>query len=213
MKKRLKILFYILAFSFIEKPVIATSGLWSTNDVRLPIVKNNISYRVLNRTYLNDKSLGIDSMLLRTGPIFNLTDNFSLGLNATLVGFNKGENKFMQEIRYEIEPSFDFSFDKMKLNDRNRFELRFLHDISFRYRNSLSISYKIDFPINPYISDEIFISSNELPSNRFILGLLYPVNKQLKVSLAYMHMSSMQKDQTWNNSPTLLVSLLSDFSK
>ena len=213
MKKKFKKLALVLTFNLISMPVFAASGIWNTNEIKLPIIKDKLSYRVFNRSYFTDKSLGIDSMILRTGPIINFTDNFSLALHTSFAGFNREGNKFVQEVRYEIEPNFDFIFDRFKISDRNRFEVRVFDKVSFRYRNNLSISYKLDFPITPYISDEIFISPTEKPSNRFTLGVSYPVTKEVKFNIGYMHMSSMQNDNTWNNSPTLVLSFLSDLTK
>ena len=136
-------------------------GIWDTTEIKFPVLKNNddsvISYRVFHRSFFTLDKSGIDSMVLRTGPILKVNDNLSIALHGALIGSNKTGNVFFQEKRVELEPNLDFSTGDFKFGDRNRFELRITDKYDFRYRNMLTIAYNNNLPVTPYVSDEIFL--------------------------------------------------------
>lgn len=198
-------------------PVSANVGLWDTTEVKAPLLKNErdtlISYRIFYRTLFTVDKNGLDSSVLRTGPIFRFSDNISLALHCSVIGSNKTEHLFAQENRLEIEPNFEFNLGSFKLSDRNRFEFRFTDKYAFRYRNMVSVFYNSELPITPYISDEIFLSPSENFSNRITLGFGIPITKQLKVNLGIMTISQLSNKNDLQHLPLLSINILSDLTK
>lgn len=215
--KKTFILGSLLIASFLPLSAQANMGIWDTTEIKFPILKNNddsiISYRVFHRSFFTLDKNGIDSMVLRTGPILKVSDNLSIALHGALIGSNKTGNVFFQEKRVELEPNLDFSAGDFKFGDRNRFELRITDKYDFRYRNMLTIAYNNKFPVTPYISDEVFLSFSETISNRLTLGAGMSLSKNLKLNLGIMNITQMNTKKEWDNTPTLVINLLSDLTK
>jgi hypothetical protein len=207
----------VLGIFTLTLPVSANVGVWDTTEVKVPLVKvekeNLISYRIFYRTLFTVDKNGLDSTVLRTGPIFRFSDNISLALHGSVIGVNKTNNVFAQENRLEIEPNFEFNMGNFKVSDRNRFEFRFTDKYAFRYRNMVSIFYNSELPIAPYISDEIFLSPSENFSNRITVGFGIPITKQLKVNLGFMNISQLNNKNDFQNLPLLSINILSDLTK
>ena len=93
---------------------------------------------------------------------------------------------------------------KFKFDDRNRIEyrhFRFAPDQA-RYRNRFTLKYPFDFRsirIAPYISDEIFVSSNGtgFNQNRFQSGIELELTKYVKFDISYMLQSLRSKGDKW----------------
>ena len=93
---------------------------------------------------------------------------------------------------------------KFKFEDRNRIEyrhFRFAPD-QVRYRNRFMLKYPFDFKtitVAPFVSDEIFISSNSTGynQNRFETGLEFGLTKYVKCSAEYMQQQVRGKNDKW----------------
>lgn len=216
-KKKTTLITSLIISSFFSMSAQANMGVWDTTEIRFPIIKNKeedfISYRVFHRSFLTLDKSGIDSMVLRTGPILKVNDNLSIALHGALIGSNKVGNTFFQEKRVELEPNLDFTIGDLKVGDRNRFELRITEKYDFRYRNMLTIAYNNKLQVIPYISDEIFLSFSDNFSNRFTIGASINLSKNLKLNLGCMNISQINTKKEWDNTPTLIINLLSDLTK
>jgi hypothetical protein len=105
----------------------------------------------------------------------------------------RAKRKWMEsdEPYVNITPKFDIW--KFRFEDRNRIEyrhFRFAND-QVRYRNRFMLKYPFDFhkiTITPFVSDEIFVSSNGsgFNQNRFEPGLEFGLTKYAKATVSYM---------------------------
>jgi hypothetical protein len=93
---------------------------------------------------------------------------------------------------------------KFKVDDRNRLEYRHFRfaDDQVRYRNRITVKYPIDFKkivIAPYVSNEIFVSSNATGynQNRVESGLEFGLTKYVKTSVSYMQQQIRIKNDKW----------------
>lgn len=124
------------------------------------------------------------------------------------------KHKWMEsdEPYVNIIPKFDIW--KFKVEDRNRIEykhVRFAPDQA-RYRNRLTIKYPFEFKgitVAPYVSDEIFISSNStgLHQNRFQPGVEFGLTKYVKADIAYMMQSLKGLNDKWYEANVLWMKL------
>jgi hypothetical protein len=101
-----------------------------------------------------------------------------------------------------------------KLDDRNRIEYRHFRfaDDQIRYRNRFTVKYPIAFhsiKIAPYISNEIFVSSNGTGynQNRFQSGLEFELTKYVKADLSYMMQQVRIKNDKWKEANVLWAKL------
>ena len=107
--------------------------------------------------------------------------------------YEKIKYKWMEEDEPYTNITAKLDMWKFKFEDRNRIEyrhFRFAPDQA-RYRNRLVIKYPIDFKkivIAPYVSDEIFVSSNStgFNQNRLESGIEFGLAKYIKISVSYM---------------------------
>lgn len=119
--------------------------------------------------------------------------------------YEKYKRKWREENMPNVNATIKLDIGKFKLEDRNRIEYRHFRfkDDSIRYRNKVALKYPIDFKtikLAPYISNEIFISSNSTGFNedRFTSGLEMEVSKYAKFEVYYMWKSSRIVGDKWN---------------
>jgi hypothetical protein len=109
------------------------------------------------------------------------------------------KGKFKPENEPYLTATLVWDLEGFKFEDRNRMEYRNFDykDDSWRYRNKATLKLpwkftKID--IQPYLSDEIFISFGSVPSelnqNRFSSGFSMNLAKNLKAEIYYMLQSA-----------------------
>ena len=102
-----------------------------------------------------------------------------------------------------ITPRFDIW--KFKFEDRNRIEyrhFRYSFPDQVRYRNRFMLKYPFDFKkivVAPYISNEIFISSNGsgFNQNRLQPGIEFGLTKYVKIDISYMQQQVRGLDDKW----------------
>lgn len=111
-----------------------------------------------------------------------------------------------------ITPKIDIW--NFKFDNRNRLEYRHFRWASdhVRYRNRSTLKYPIPFhtiKIAPYVSDEIFISSNGtgFNQNRFWSGLEFELTKYVRSEVAYMLWTAKSQGNKWYTANVLWLKL------
>jgi Protein of unknown function (DUF2490). len=128
---------------------------------------------------------------------------FELNLGYRFV-LDKYKHKWLQSDEPYTNLTWKQDIWKFKFEDRNRIEyrhFRFAPDQA-RYRNRFTLKYPIDFKtlkISPYVSNEIFVSSNGrgFNQNRFQPGIEIELNKYVKFDIAYMQQQVRGRDNKW----------------
>ena len=137
------------------------------------------------------------------GVVYGFDKRLDLGFNYRQV-FDKIKKKWMEENRPHINATLKLDLWKFKFEDRNRIEFRhFRYRNDFiRYRNKAMLKYPFEFKtikIAPYLSDEIFISSNGtgFNENRFYAGTEFTLTKYVKADIFYLLKESRVKGSKW----------------
>jgi hypothetical protein len=138
------------------------------------------------------------------GFLYAFNKNFDLSLNYRHI-YERKKGKF----RIENEPCINAILRRdlwgFSFSDRNRFEYRHFDyaSDSFRYRNMFTVKPPWKFTkmnIQPYLSDEIFISSSgaAFNNNRFYSGLGFILAKNIKGEVYYLlqHTRMVNKNST-----------------
>lgn len=119
--------------------------------------------------------------------------------------FERYKKKWREEDMPNANATIKLDLWKFKFEDRNRLEFkhyRFREDF-LRYRNKFLLKFPVDFArikILPYLSDEIFVSSNATGynENRFSSGLEFELTKYVKTDFYYMLKNNRIKDDKWS---------------
>ena len=120
------------------------------------------------------------------------------------LALEKVKSKWMEEDEPYTNITAKLDVWKFKFEDRNRIEyrhFRFAPDQA-RYRNRFLLKYPFEFKtitIAPYVSDEIFISSNAtgFNQNRLESGLEFGLTNYAKASISYMQQQVRGKNDKW----------------
>ena len=138
------------------------------------------------------------------GFAFAFDKMLELALGYRLV-YEKPKAKWMEEDSYYTNITPKFEIWNFKIEDRNRIVYRqFRSPVpnQLRYRNRILVKYPIDFKkivIAPYVSNEIFISSNGTGFNqdRLESGIEFGLTKYVKIDISYMMQSGKLYDHKW----------------
>ncbi len=143
------------------------------------------------------------------GFVYGFDKMLDIGLGYRLV-YEKVKRKWMEEDMPIANATFKFDLWKFKLDDRNRLEYRHFRykDDSIRYRNKATLKLPVDFKgitCSPYISDEIFVSSNGTGynENRFFSGMEFILTKYVKTDIYYLLKSNRIKGSKWTDANVL----------
>ena len=143
------------------------------------------------------------------GVVYGFDKRLDIGLNYRQV-YEKYKQKWREENRPHVNATVKLDLWKFKFEDRNRLEYRHFRyrDDFVRYRNRLMLKYPFDFKkikIAPYVSDEIFISSNAtgFNENRFYSGLEFGLTKYLKFDIYYLLKNNRIKSDKWSRANVL----------
>jgi hypothetical protein len=124
------------------------------------------------------------------------------------------KGKFKLENEPYLTATLFWSLKEIKFEDRSRLEYRYFdyQSDSCRYRNKFNVKSPWKFTkieIQPYISDEIFISfdgATELSQNRLSPGLAMNLTKNLKAETYYM-LQSAKSSGRWSDINVLGIKL------
>ncbi len=143
------------------------------------------------------------------GFLFGFSKILDLGLLYRLV-LERVKHKWMEEDEPSVNATLRFDLWKFKFENRNRLEYRHFRykDDSMRYRDKFTIKYPVKFKsitISPYVSDEIFISSNGtgFNENRFCPGIEFELTKYAKADIYYMLKSNRIAGDKWTDANVL----------
>lgn len=138
------------------------------------------------------------------GVVYGFDKRLDIGLNYRQV-YEKSKNKWREENRPHVNATLKLDLWKFKLEDRNRLEYRHFRykDDFIRYRNKFMFKIPFDFRsinITPYVSDEIFVSSNGagFSENRFYSGLEFGLTKYVKADIFYLLRSNRGRGDKWS---------------
>jgi hypothetical protein len=138
------------------------------------------------------------------GFVYTVNKNFDLGLNYRRI-YERKKGKLRLENEPNINAILKWDLWGFSLSDRNRIEYRHFdyQGDSWRYRNTFTVRapWKFTrFKIQPYLADEIFISSMGVAfnNNRFYSGLGFTLTKSIRGELYYMlqHTRTVNKNST-----------------
>jgi hypothetical protein len=132
--------------------------------------------------------------------------------------YEKYKQKWREEDDLYVNITPKINLWKFKFEDRNRIEYRHFRykEDSMRYRNRFKLKYPIELhsiKIAPYISDEIFVSSDGtgFNQNRFESGFEFELTKYIKADIAYMMQSTRVKNTKWAEANVLWMKLKVSF--
>lgn len=139
------------------------------------------------------------------GVVYGFDKRLDIGFNYRQV-YEKYKQKWREENRPHVNATVKLDIWKFKFEDRNRLEYRHFRykDDFIRYRNKFALKYPLDFKkikITPYLSDEIFISSNAtgFNENRFYAGTEFGLTKYVKFDIYYLLKDNRIKADKWSS--------------
>lgn len=154
----------------------------------------------------------IHQLLWRTGPIWDLTPNFSFSTHFTNIAVQNLEiRSFIEEHRIEFEPLFRGKLlPWLSWANRHRLEYRIrVGNQRLRYRNRISFSFEQpDRDWTPFISSEFFFDLAEegLNQNRTTMGIAWQLNPSMRLNLSYM-IRFVKSQNLWDPIQVAFVSL------
>jgi len=136
------------------------------------------------------------------GLFYNLKEYLSVGSGYRQV-YELKKGDFKSENEPYVTLTLLWGLKGFKFDDRSRLEYRHFdyQSDSWRYRNKVTLKLPWKFTkmeIQPYISDEIFVSFGEISQfnqNRLSSGLAMNLTKNIKVEIYYMLQSSKAPDE------------------
>lgn len=143
------------------------------------------------------------------GFVYGFHKMLDLGFFYRLV-LEKIKRKWMEEDMPNVNATVKLDLWKFKFEDRNRLEFRhfrFRPD-HIRYRNKVVLKLPLEFrriTVSPYLSDEIFISSNGtgFNENRFCPGIEFVLTKYVKGDIYYMLKDNRISGSKWTDANVL----------
>lgn len=185
------------------KAIESDLGLWTRTRIDIPITKK-IDGRIYASPRWLDNSTDFNQFILHSLLGYKLNKNFSIwqgyAWSTTYIPTFRREQRLYNDLVLES------NYKKLKIENRVRFEERFLQDIeglSLRSRYRLKGSYPLDKKGNwsAVLFDEIFFNCNShnsgpqagLDQNRIYLGLNRKINEHFNIDGGYQLQHSHKK--------------------
>lgn len=191
---------------------------WIWAELRLPVTESTelfprTTLRVLAESRINGRSNGLDMSILRAGPLFDVTSWMFIGVHGTILADRATDDRFVQEIRAELEPNLYGRWGDFTFNDRNRLELRYRDvETRYRYRNQLRVNYAPEGQWwMPFVWDEILVdlSGLGLNQNRVMAGVGLFTSASTRIELGYI-LRSREEATRWEHDHIGAVNLFFD---
>jgi hypothetical protein len=190
-------------------------GAWLQLEYRQPVLNRpdlpRLAVRAISDTRLGSDR-GLTQQFLRVGPWAQLTDWMILAVNGTIYADHLADDRFAQEARIEIEPTFQGRVGPIFFADRNRVESRWRGDtVRGRYRNQLRLSWApLGSRIQPFVWNEILCDLQAgCTENRLQPGVAFKLAPHIRLDVGYL-MRSRAREDGWQHDHYGLVYLLVD---
>lgn len=167
---------------------------WNWVEFRVPLSANQAWWgpRALRFTAEDNgfQLPGSGQMLVRIGPVWDLTPNLAFGMNLTNAADPLGGFSFGRETTFEAEPTLHADFGGATLSYRNRLEYRLLPEGQrWRDRNQLRFNYRFEgTPWMPFAWEEAFfdLSGAGFNENRAALGIGFQANSTVRIDVGVL---------------------------
>ncbi len=143
------------------------------------------------------------------GVVYGFDKRLDIGFNYRQV-YEKYKHKWREENRPHVNATLKLDLWRFKFEDRNRLEFRYFRyrNDFIRYRNKFTLKFPFDFKkmkVSPYVSDEIFISSDAtgFNENRLYSGIELGLTKYVKFDTYYLFKCNRTTGAKWNNTNVL----------
>ncbi|MDD5347653.1 MAG: DUF2490 domain-containing protein [Candidatus Omnitrophica bacterium] len=130
------------------------------------------------------------------GYLYGAGKHLDVGLAFRKI-FEEKKRVFKEENRPELNLIVKTEIAGWKIEDRNRFEQRFIESAKDygRYRNKLTLKLPwkwTRFEIQPYVADEVFVDLDKtnLSRNRLYSGIQAAVTRSIKAEAYYLRQAS-----------------------
>jgi len=138
----------------------------------------------------------------RQGLLFKINKNWDVNLHYLHGESKNSANKWIDENRLELQPTYKWSWGKFKFSDRFRLEYRIVNGTEkWRYRNKIRLSKTLtifDYEITSFVDEEIFYDEyvDQYNQNRASLGFSKKISDKISASIFYMYKSD-KKGGDW----------------
>ena len=182
--------------------------IWNT-DVEEVKVHKNVNFVMEQEYRFGENATELYYQHYDFGGVFSFDKMLDLGFFYRQV-FERYRKKWRAEDMPNVNATIKLDLWLFKFEDRNRIEYRHFRyrDDMIRYRNKFALKLPLDFAkikVAPYVSDEIFISSNGtgFNENRFCAGAEFGLTKYAKADFYYMLKENRITGSKWSWANTL----------
>lgn len=205
-RRSIKIIIMAIAIALIAGVSYAyESGdfqIWNTNGEEVNIYKD-VKFAMEQEFRYGNSAGELFYQHYDFGFVYGFDKMLDIGLCYRQV-FQWNTKKWLEEDEPNANATVKLDLWKFKFEDRNRIEyrhFRFAPDEA-RYRNKFMLKYSVDFKkivIAPYVSNEIFASSNGsgFNQNRFQPGIEFALTKYVKIDVSYMQQQVKGLNDKW----------------
>lgn len=197
-------------------PAHAGEEAWVGAETRLNLSDEpkrfpRVALRLVSEARFSNAADGVYFVLFRAGPLLHLADWAFVGLHATAIGLRQRDDRFEQQYRLEVEPTFQGTLGQVDWADRNRVELIW-HDArpQWRYRNLGRLNFgPTEWNVRPFVWNEVLfdLGAAKFDQNRFSLGAGVRLLPQVRLDAGWVLRSRPQNDE-WSHDHVLLLMLV-----
>lgn len=199
-----RLLFLILFLSASVKAFSQKSdfGVWYNISIKHELTKKlNIELSPVLRTYKNASK--IEEVFLEGELSYDLTKFISLAGSYRIINNIEDDDNYHLRHKWYAGIKGSFDFWRIDFSGRARFERRYktyfededdkIPSSHLRFKASAVLKTP-SFPLNPYISGELFFPVNKEPEDlidkkRFAAGVEYKISKKHAIDLEYIYQS------------------------
>jgi len=138
----------------------------------------------------------------RQGLSFKPNSQWDINVHYLHGESKNSTNKWLDEDRIELQPTFKWSMGEFKFSDRFRLEFRIVNGTEkWRYRNKIKLAKTLtifDHKITSFVDEEIFYDEHvdQYNQNRASLGFTKKISDKISASIFYMYKSD-KKGKDW----------------
>ena len=161
-------------------------------------LSRSFSFSFLNNEIFNQNLNELGVAFADAGVNYKLNRHFSFGVNYRFVKRKNLENFYDDRQMIYVDAAYSKYYSRFSFSVRSRFQVQYypkLFSLNYRApqiynRNNITLRYKINYYLNPYISVENFMNLNAtgkriLTDIRYTAGCFFNINDFFKTEFYY----------------------------
>ena len=180
----------------------------------------NHSEKFILKHKINNKTLKLESHFTHNENGFSY-NHYDAGINIALshdikaalhyrIIYSEGNNNWETEKRPYVQLEKTFNTPLLEYRLRTRQEVRIRDETDEVWRNRIRVGIKLNNQkFKPFINNEVFydFDAEKYNKNWFSIGLILPKVNNLKPTIYYKDVTSLDEENTWSHDPSIVFKL------